>query len=124
MKRYCSVCHTVHEGRCAKPVLTDDRKRNSEADRFRNRKVWRRKADSVLERDRYCCRMCLKAGVVNNRELSVHHIIPLVSDFGRRLDDSNLITLCRFHHEQAERGRIYAKELMLLASEEVKLPQL
>lgn len=123
MKRYCSVCHTVHAGRCARPVLTD-RKRNSEADRFRNRKVWRRKADCILERDRYCCRMCLKAGVINNRELSVHHIIPLVSDFGRRLDDSNLITLCRYHHEQAECGHIHAKELLVLASERAALPEL
>lgn len=123
MKRYCSVCHSVHEGRCARPVLAE-RKRNSEADRFRNRKVWRRKADSILARDRYCCRVCLKAGVINNRELSVHHIIPLVSDFGRRLDDSNLITLCRFHHEQAERGQIRAKELLPLALEDTKLPAL
>lgn len=123
MKRYCNVCHTVHEGRCARPVLTD-RKRNSEADRFRNRKVWRRKADSILERDGYCCRMCLKAGIINNRELSIHHIIPLVSDFGRRLDDSNLITLCRYHHEQAECGHIHAKELLVLASERATLPEL
>lgn len=123
MKHYCSVCHTVHEGRCERPVQTD-RRRNSEADRFRNRKVWRRKADSILERDRYCCRMCLKVGIINSRELSVHHIIPLVSDFSSRLDDSNLITLCRFHHEQAERGHIHTRELLNLASDAVKLPEL
>lgn len=123
MKRYCSVCHTVHEGRCARPTLLN-RKRNSEADQFRSRKVWRKKANNILKRDKYCCRMCIKAGIINNVGLSVHHIIPLAADFGRRLDDDNLITLCRYHHEQAEKRNISIRELLTLARENVILPRL
>ncbi len=66
-----------------------------------------------------CCRVCLSAGVVNSRELSVHHIIGLLSDFDKRLDDDNLITLCRYHHEQAERGMIKAAKLKKLAAAQV-----
>ena len=42
---------------------------------------------------------------------SVHHITPLTDDFDARLDDDNLISLCAYHHEQAERGEISAEEL-------------
>ncbi len=54
----------------------------------------------------------------------MHHIIPLSADYEKRLDDDNLITLCRFHHEQAERGIISKRELLKLAAEEVELPRL
>lgn len=38
-------------------------------------------------------------------------IVPLKVDYDRRLDNDNLITLCRYHHEAAERGRISRQEL-------------
>ena len=45
----------------------------------------------------------------------VHHITPLAYDYSLRLEDSNLITLCPFHHEQAECGQISAEHLRELA---------
>ncbi len=123
MKRYCTVCHSIHAGRCPKPIYAS-RKRNSEADKFRNTQVWKRKAARILERDLHCCRLCLMAGVLTNRELSIHHIVPIHVDYDKRLDDDNLITLCRFHHEQAESGRISKRELKKLAEEEPKFPEL
>lgn len=123
MKRYCTICHKIHEGHCPKPIYAN-RKRNSEADKFRNTQIWKRKAAHILERDLHCCRLCLLAGVLTNRELSVHHIVPILVDYDKRLDDDNLITLCRFHHEQAESGRISKHELKRLATEEPKLPKI
>lgn len=120
MKRYCTVCSGIHEGRCERPFAAF-RARNSEADRFRNTQAWRRKSAAVMQRDRMCCRMCLKAGIIEYRRLSVHHIIPLAVDFDKRLDDDNLITLCRFHHERAERGQIKPSELRELARQEAAL---
>ena len=73
-------------------------------------------AAAILERDYHCCRVCAMAGVINSRELSVHHITPIAADYDRRLDEDNLITLCRFHHEQAERGSIKARELRRILS--------
>ena len=70
-----------------------------------------RKAAEILERDYHCCRVCLSAGIINSNDLSVHHIIPLKDDYDRRLDNDNLITLCRYHHEAAERGHISRQEL-------------
>lgn len=121
MLKACSVCGRIHKkGECSVEAVPSYKRRNdSQAQKFRNRKVWRRKADEILERDYCCCRLCLKAGIVNSKELSVHHIIPLVEDFDKRLDNDNLITLCRYHHEQAERGMLKRAELHRLACEKI-----
>lgn len=57
----------------------------------------------------------------NSRRLSAHHIIPLAEDYDRRLDDDNLITLCSYHHELAERGVIPRPLLLELARASPKL---
>ncbi len=117
MKRYCSICHKIHEGRCTRPRY-GNAVRNSQADKFRNTQVWRRKAAEILARDYHCCRVCAHAGIICAEDLSVHHIIPIARDYDKRLDEDNLITLCRYHHEQAEHGTIKAVELRKLARQE------
>lgn len=117
MKHYCTVCHKIHDGRC-KPVRSFTGVRNSEADKFRNSRAWKRKAAAILDRDYHCCRVCFSGGLICTDGLSVHHIIPLAVDYGGRLDDDNLITLCRYHHEQAERRAISAARLHSLVVEE------
>lgn len=123
MKHYCNVCHSIHDGRCRAPRYAE-RKRNSEADRFRNTQVWRKTAKRIIRRDLNCCRVCLSGGVVEYRELSVHHIVPIACDYDRRLDDDNLITLCRYHHEKAEQGQISRKKLLEIVQKPAVLPQL
>lgn len=119
MKRYCSICHKIHEGRCTRPQAYGNT-RNSKADKFRNTQSWRRKAAVILARDYHSCRVCANAGVISASGLSVHHIISLAKDYSKRLDNDNLITLCRYHHEQAERGVIRAAELRRLAVQEFR----
>lgn len=114
IKRYCTVCGKIHEGHCKHANISVER--NSQADKFRNTQVWKRTAKAILERDFHCCRVCLAAGILTNRGLSVHHIVPLVEDYERRLDESNLITLCRFCHAKAESGVIPRARLLHLAS--------
>ena len=41
----------------------------------------------------------------------MHHIIPIEENYDKRLDENNLITLCRYHHEMAESGEIPREEL-------------
>ena len=117
MKHYCTVCRKIHEGRC-KPVRRYSGVRNSEADKFRNSRAWKRKAAAILDRDYHCCRVCFSGGLICTDGLSIHHIIPLAADFDKRFDDDNLITLCRYHHEQAERRTIPAARLRRLAADE------
>nr|WP_237068746.1 HNH endonuclease [Lysinibacillus sphaericus] len=47
----------------------------------------------------------------NFTDLEVHHIEPIANAWDKRLEDDNLISLCRYHHELAEKGTIPAKEL-------------
>lgn len=84
---------------------------------FRNSSAWRRKREEIKKRDLYLCQACLKKlrGTekrLTTEDLSVHHIRPLKSNFEERLDNSNLITLCSYHHELAEKGAISASELL------------
>ena len=40
--------------------------------------------------------------------------IEIEEDYDKRLDSDNLITLCRYHHEMAEKGNISRKELQTI----------
>ena len=55
--------------------------------------------------------------VYNTDTLEVHHIIPIEEDDDRKLDDDNLITVCRVHHEQCENGRISREKQKELVTE-------
>ena len=74
-------------------------------------------------RDLYCCRLCLAEGRITMHDLGVHHIVPLMADFDKRLDNDNLITLCASHHRQADAGRIPRAELAALAAQPAMLGQ-
>lgn len=126
MKRACSKCGKIHNRGDICPVSHRDKvgeKSESEAALFRNRQVWKRKSNEIRQRDMQLCQVCLRGlygarKLYNNEDLSVHHVIPLVEDYDRRLDNDNLITLCRYHHELAELGRIPARELLAIVTEQ------
>ena len=63
----------------------------------------------------HMCKMCLAVGAINMRDLAVHHIIPITQADDLKLDDSNLITLCRRHHDMVEGNEEYSDLLHRLA---------
>ncbi|MBP3707063.1 MAG: HNH endonuclease [Clostridia bacterium] len=69
--------------------------------RFYNSKEWRSKRDEVMSRSNGLCVVCWKIGRIRNAT-SVHHIKKLREHFELRLDDNNLIALCRDCHELVE----------------------
>lgn len=110
---YCGKIHGKKEECTKKPVHN----RESREDHFRNTSRWRLKREQIKKRDKYLCQACLNnlfgtTKRLNTEELSVHHVRPLKTNFDERLDDENLITLCSFHHELAEKGTISASELI------------
>lgn len=124
MKKACSRCGKIHDRNY---VCTSGNAAQSRAESiayaFRNRQTWKRKADEIRERDMNLCQVCLRVMYnarkkYNSYGLSVHHIVPLATDFDRRLDNNNLITLCRYHHELAERGKIPTQVLLDMAAEQ------
>ena len=107
----CSRCGIVPRGHHC-PYKTYKKKAyDTEADKFRKSKRWTNKSIDVRQRDRYLCRVC-EADLYNTvqrfnyNELDVHHIVPINEDYNKRLDNDNLITLCRYHHKMADDGKI------------------
>lgn len=127
MLKSCSYCGKIHDTRktCAeKKVRQKEHQRqrsNSRAKIFHHSSRWARKSKAIKERDHYMC-LCCKAGmghgkVYNTDTLEVHHIVPIEEDDDRKLDDDNLITVCRVHHEQCENGRIPREKQRELVTE-------
>lgn len=130
MKKACSKCGKIHDRKyiCVAKGTAHERE-ESLAYSFRNKQVWKRKTYEIRDRDMHLCQICLRnlyntRKTYNSADLSVHHIVSLVSDYERRLDNSNLITLCRYHHELAELGRIPLQELLGIAAEQEAHPML
>ena len=116
----CSRCGRIHpRGQCPvkkEPVHRDCPGTRTDIQRFRSTAAWQRKATEVKERDKYLCRLCLDEGYINNKNLSVHHIIPIAEAEDKRLDDDNLITLCEHHHQLVEGDEHYTGYLATLAT--------
>lgn len=137
MLKSCTYCGKIHDKKyiCQEKEKAEKIRHDKMIDRqkkynrkkvpdtenkFRWGRKWKKKAESIKRRDLYLCQACIRNlhGTVNqynSHQLSVHHIVKLRDDYSRRLDDDNLITLCRMHHEMAEHGEIQASVLAEIA---------
>ena len=68
----------------------------------------------MKKRDKYLCQVCLNDNIYKYDDLQVHHIIPIDKNYDLKLDESNLITLCSYHHKKAEQNKITKKYLYKL----------
>lgn len=121
MLKSCSYCGRIHKRgeRCAKKPT--NQKQTTYIDRFRWTRAWKKKREDIKVRDKYLCQVCLRElyntqQQYNMNDLEVHHIEPLKEAWDKRLDDDNLITLCRYHHELAEKDEISREELKKIIS--------
>ena len=116
MTRSCKYCGRIHPlgERCA--AAPRRKKKQTEASRVRSSYAWTKKAKQIKARDHHLCLYCLCQGVITAEELEVHHIVPVEQDESLAFEETNLITLCQRHHEEAEKGEIPAFELKRLAA--------
>ena len=61
--------------------------------RFRSSGLWKRKRAEILERDGHKCKIC-----GNENDLQVHHIYSLDLYPELRLENTNLVTVCKRCH--------------------------
>ena len=115
--RYCGGTHPAGVPCPKKPRGYHPKGVPTRADRFRRTKRWQDMRELILERDYHLCRVCFEGsrGAFPAGRLQVHHIVPLAEDYGQRLDEENLISLCPLHHRDAEDGTISREELRALA---------
>ena len=120
MLKTCSICGKIHDfNKICKRVST---KKFTLESKFRKSYQWTLKSKQIRQRDKYLCQICIRDKydtncLYNYNELEVNHIIPINEAYSLRLDDMNLITLCRYHHELAERNNISRKELSEIVKE-------
>ena len=114
MLKSCKYCGRIHEAGyvCSmKPKKRQYDYSDRKVWQFRHGEAWKNKAVEIKERDHWLCVYCLSRNIINYKKLEVHHIVPLEEDITMKLEDENLITLCRSCHEEAEKGAITRKEL-------------
>ena len=123
MLKSCKYCGKIHDSKydCGKKPRR--KKIRTEQNQFRSTNAWKNKSIRIRTRDHYLCQVCIRNlyhthQQYNDKDLEVHHIIPVVENYDKRLDDDNLITLCGPHHEMAERGEISREELRTIARQQ------
>ena len=102
MKRACPYCGRIHDRRNACGRAPAYRKGDTEANRLRGKRAWRKVKQLANDRDGHMCELCLAEGVISMEGLETHHIVPIAEASELAYDVDNLVTLCRRHHEYAE----------------------
>ena len=107
----CKYCGKIHASDADCGMKPRYEKKRDDAVRFRSTRIWRSKREEIKRRDNYLCQVCLEKlydtiDQYTFKGLEVHHIVPVNEDYSKRLDNDNLITLCSYHHKQAERNKI------------------
>lgn len=123
MLKSCSYCGKIHDSKYICNKRPNKKKQISEADKFRWTNIWKKKAKEIKERDLYLCQICIRELYntlvkYNTENLSVHHNVPLNEDYNKRLDNDNLLTVCDYHHEMCENGKIPREEIQRIINEQ------
>ena len=109
----CSRCGKIH-ARGYKCNIGRNWSEKTNADKLRNRRQWKKKAEQIKKEANYLCEVCYDQDIFTYDGLEVHHIRKLREYPDGLLEDDNLVCLCRYHHQKADNGEIsvdYLKDL-------------
>ena len=114
----CSKCGKMHQRgyKCTKGRIYTKTNEN----RLRSSYAWTKKAKQIKADALGLCEVCRAQGLYTYDDLEVHHIEKLRDNPNGLLEDDNLITLCVYHHKQADAGEISAEYLTKLVKERRK----
>jgi len=118
MLKSCQYCGRIHakDYDCGKKPVRSNRSRDErEAGRYTY--AFTKKSLEIKEHSNHLCAVCWVEGRLTWDGLETHHITKLMDAPDLLLEDSNLICLCKRHHEMADAGLISADELRRLAAE-------
>lgn len=128
MYQSCKYCGRIHPMGYQCPKKPTKANQDSRAFQFRSTREWKAKREEIKQRDIHLCQICLRnlygtQRQYNGKETQVHHIDPIAQAWDIRLDNENLITLCPYHHDLAERGKIPKTLLRKIAAEQEVSPR-
>lgn len=89
-KRMCEECENKY-------AVSSSGRHNPQSQAFYNSKDWKVLAAFKLQKENYTCEEC--GGIATD----VHHIVPILDDWSKRLDYSNLQALCDRCHKAKRR---------------------
>lgn len=105
--RYCNECKSkedaerIQKHRLRSKKYNSDRyikdKENESYRLFYTTQAWKNKRVFILKRDNYECQIC-KSLCKYKPATDVHHILNLLDNYDKRLDNDNLISLCHECH--------------------------
>ena len=104
MLKSCSRCGKIHDYnyKCNKGKIY----KHNAIDRLRSSAKWTNKSIEIREASNYLCSVCLDEGIINYDNIEVHHIVKLQDNQDLFLENNNLISLCKYHHKQADEGKL------------------
>ena len=104
MYKACSRCGKVHSYnyKCNKGKII----KHNEIDKLRSTNRWTNKSIEIREASNYLCSVCLDKGIINYDNVEVHHIYKLQDRPDLLLENDYLICLCKYHHKQADNGKL------------------
>lgn len=89
--------------------------------KFRNSYAWKKLRAEVRTRDGDECVICKLHNEHTKDPLAVHHIISIYEDWNLRMEKSNLITLCDYHHVATHNGKYNTADLLELVKNKGRL---
>lgn len=109
--KYCSSCKEIAEKQKKESEKISNKRYNNRRDdkyiKFYNSKAWRTLSKKYMYAHRYLCEDCQEEAKSNNSYTvqlaeECHHNQPIQTEQGwkRRLDYTNLIALCHYHHNK------------------------
>ena len=115
VKKACPRCGRIHEYsfKCFRNI-TPRSYQDTEENRLRSKSAWKKKRSEINEKSYYLCEVCKDRGDYTPKEVEVHHIKKLREDHDLLLENENLITLCKLHHREADRGYLEKSYLLEL----------
>lgn len=105
-ERYCDAhAHLARHAAAESQRHYDEHVRDQQARDFYRSGEWKRTRLAVLMRDHYLCQECLRRKRITIAH-TVHHLVPLREAWGRRLDLTNLESVCAAcHNTLREQGK-------------------
>jgi 5-methylcytosine-specific restriction endonuclease McrA len=115
IQKSCKHCSRIHGEDYVCPNKPANR---TEQYVLRSTSRWGKTRDMIRKRDTYLCQVCLRNGVYTCDDIEVHHAIKIDDNKELAFEPTNLVTLCKEHHRQADDGKIPFKIIKEIIGEQ------
>ena len=117
----CGYCHKIHDNKikcgAKRKYYREKNSRYNKSQKYNDiikSNRWKKLSALIKSLDNHECLICKDCDLISPKVLEVHHIEKVMNNFEKSFEIDNLISLCIYHHKQAEQGLISKQELLEL----------